>query len=175
MKGLMIALVALVLVAAMADAHAEAKVKARIYWCTTIKVGDDDTIRYRWLLFNDATAPADTLGSAKLKIDGVTVAEFQNAALPSNEGSDTFTTPQVAAGHVVAATNVTGNNSAQQPDEDGLEACNIGGVAELPDAATSPQQTPDASSLDVGLIAGAAAGGLALAGAAWYARRRRVR
>ncbi len=54
----------------------------------------------------------------------------------------------------------------------------VGGIAQLPDAANgSPAASPSSSGSGIGLIAGSAAiaaGLIALAGAAWYARRRRV-
>ncbi len=53
----------------------------------------------------------------------------------------------------------------------------VGGIAQLPDVANAPLAKPGSSSSSVGLIAGSAAiaaGLIALGGAAWYARRRRV-
>jgi acetyl esterase/lipase len=50
-----------------------------------------------------------------------------------------------------------------------------GGIAELPDVATSHVETSGSSGASVGMLAGFGAGGTivaALAGAAWYARRR---
>ena len=58
-----------------------------------------------------------------------------------------------------------------------MTAVAVGGIAELPDVAGSAAQTADTSGHDAALIAGAAALGaalIALTGAAWYARRRRV-
>ena len=57
----------------------------------------------------------------------------------------------------------------------GLEPVGVGGIAELPEVAGTPQEAPDASGPSAGLlagIAGAAAGAVALGGAAWWARRR---
>ena len=55
----------------------------------------------------------------------------------------------------------------------------VGGIAELPEVAGTPLEAPDSSGLSAGLIAGVAAvavtGAIAFGGAAWYARRRRVR
>ena len=55
----------------------------------------------------------------------------------------------------------------------------VGGIAELPEVAGTPLDTPDSSGSNIGLlatVAGAiAAGALALGGAAWYARRRWAR
>ena len=56
-----------------------------------------------------------------------------------------------------------------------FEGLDVGGIAELAEAAGSPLETPDASSTSAGLIAGVlaavAAGVVALGGAAWYARK----
>ena len=53
---------------------------------------------------------------------------------------------------------------------------NVGGVAELPEAAEAPLQATGSSSGNAGLIAGLIAavvvGAVALGGAAWYVRRR---
>jgi hypothetical protein len=55
----------------------------------------------------------------------------------------------------------------------------VGGIAELPDAAGMPLETPGSSGPSTGVLAGIAgavtAGAVALSGAAWYARRRWLR
>ena len=52
----------------------------------------------------------------------------------------------------------------------------VGGIAELPDVAATPVKTPDSSGPMAGLLAGVAAAlaGVALAGAGWWAWRRRT-
>jgi hypothetical protein len=55
----------------------------------------------------------------------------------------------------------------------------VGGIAELPDVASTPLEAQNSSGPDAGLLAGVAAavaaGLLALFSGAWYARRRRLR
>lgn len=77
------------------------------------------------------------------------------------------------------------NSDQRDTDGDGVgDACDstpgpVGGIAELPDIASAPQKAPDSSGSDAGVVAGiatAVAGGVvALGGAGWYAKRRRVR
>ena len=58
-----------------------------------------------------------------------------------------------------------------------MTAASVGGIAELPDVSDDTAQTANTSGHDTALIAGAAglsAAIIALTGAAWYARRRRV-
>jgi plastocyanin len=58
-----------------------------------------------------------------------------------------------------------------------VNAPSVGGIAQLPDAANAPLNGTSSGSSGVGLIAGSAAialGIVAMGGAAWYARRRRV-
>ena len=55
----------------------------------------------------------------------------------------------------------------------------VGGIAELPEVAGTPLDAPESSGLSAGILVGVAgavaAGAVALGGAAWYARRRRLR
>ena len=55
----------------------------------------------------------------------------------------------------------------------------VGGIAELPEVAGTPLEAADSSGPNAGVLAGVAAvvvtGTVALGGAAWYARRKRVR
>jgi plastocyanin len=57
-----------------------------------------------------------------------------------------------------------------------VTGASVGGVAELPDVATSTATAPDGSGGILGLVAGVAmtAGIIVLVGAAWYARKRRA-
>ena len=54
----------------------------------------------------------------------------------------------------------------------------VGGIAELPDAAGAPLEAPDSSGSSIGMwvvvAAGVVGGALALGGAGWYVRRRRI-
>ena len=51
----------------------------------------------------------------------------------------------------------------------------VGGIAELPDAAGTPLETPGSSGPSAGVVAAIAAGTVTFGGAAWYARRRFTR
>ena len=54
----------------------------------------------------------------------------------------------------------------------------VGGIAELPDAAGTPLEATDSSGGSIGMwvvvAAGVVGGALALGGAGWYVRRRRI-
>ena len=60
-----------------------------------------------------------------------------------------------------------------------MEPLGVGGIAELPEVARTPLETPGSSGGNVGLLAGIVAaiapGTATLGGAAWYARRRWVK
>ena len=83
------------------------------------------------------------------------------------------------------ATHITNASNAPFADKDGTEIitiiCNgpVGGIAELPEVADTPLGTDEPSgfsaALLAGLIAGASAGAIAVAGTAWYSRRRLAR
>ena len=71
----------------------------------------------------------------------------------------------------------TGAEKANVLDADAamVQISNIGGVAELPDVAASPAETGGSSAPGVARVTTiAAAVVIALGGAAWYARRRRL-
>ena len=86
------------------------------------------------------------------------------ASPDGNSMSGTFFSPVTFDGSFTG----TKKNPTPQP---------VGGIAELPDVAGTPLETGGSSGRSANVVAGiavaAAAGALALGGAAWYARRRR--
>ena len=83
--------------------------------------------------------------------------------------SGTFDSPGTATGTVTPATIVTSCTTLAW-----IATVGLGGIAELPDAEPAASSGPASSGRGAGMvgIAAALAVGLALAGAAWYARRR---
>ena len=74
----------------------------------------------------------------------------------------------------IAVTTKVGDNA----DQITIDCGPVGGIAELPEIAGTPLEAAGSSGSNTGLIAGIvaaiAAGSVALGGAAWYARRRRL-
>ncbi len=126
---------------------------------TTINVGDT----VQWSFTSTVIAHTSTSN---------TVGLWDSGKVPNGGTfSHTFTTPGSFMYHCT-------NHPVQMLGQIVVNAPSVGGIARLPDVANgSPAASPSSSGSGIGLIAGSAAiasGLIALAGAAWYARRRRV-
>lgn len=113
----------------------------------------------RWSVDGGATFEADQMNLVDFDGEFVT---FETTVGPVPVAADLETTVEVFDG--------CGNSFSQ----------GVGGIAELPEAARAPLEAPASSGADAGLLAGiiggaVAAGSVALVGAAWYVRGRRLR
>jgi plastocyanin len=126
---------------------------------TTISVGDTVTWHFSSAFLNHTTTSNTAIWDSGKVANGGTF---------SHTFSSPGTFPYVCMNHPTFMMGQIVVNAAQS----------VGGIAQLPDAANgSPAAAPSSSGSSVGLIAGSAAiaaGLVALGGAAWYARRRRV-
>ncbi len=104
-------------------------------------------------------------GSSVLDLTSMKLADASAAPIPPSDGNGFYIGPVNDASIVV-----------NLPCSDAVP---VGGIAELPNIATTPVETPDTSGTNVGFPAAAAAaagvGALTLGGAAWYAVKRRLR
>lgn len=134
---------------------------------TPISVGD--TVHWVWTGSNPHSTTSDT-GTPGVAC-GVSTQPWDSGTHGNGFTCNvTFNTPGSFSYHCTVHPTMQGTIVVTAPS--------VGGVARLPDAANgSPAAAPASSGSSVGLIAGSAAitaGLVALGGAAWYARRRRV-
>jgi plastocyanin len=125
---------------------------------TTISVGDTVTWHFSSAFLNHTTTSNTLIWDSGMVPNGGTFSHMFSS--PGTFVYHCSTHPTLMLGQIV------------------VNALSVGGIAQLPDVANAPlaTTTPSGGS-GVGLIAGSAAiaaGLVAMGGAAWYARRRRV-
>jgi plastocyanin len=125
---------------------------------TTISVGDTVTWHFSSAFLNHTTTSNTAIWDSGKVPNGGTYSHMFSS--PGTFAYVCSNHPTLMMGQIVV--NATGS---------------VGGIAQLPAAANAPLNGATSSGSSVGLIAGSAAiaaGLVALAGGAWYARRRRV-
>lgn len=135
---------------------------------TTIAVGD--TVNWN---FPTGIVPHSTT-ECGASCDAPTVTPLWDSGLQT---SGSFPRVFTQAGVFLYRCTVHDSSLSKMRGQITVVAASVGGIAQLPAAANAPLNGATSSSSSVGLIAGSAAiaaGLVALAGGAWYARRRRV-